>query len=193
MTDPLAFALAVAILLATPGPTNTLLLTAGAGSGRWSLPLILAEVTGYLVTILLVGYLVGGWFASQPLLAKALRIVVALYLAYLAFRLWRSGVAAEAEQRLVRFRDVFVTTMLNPKALLFALGIIPLQAANAAVYLGAFVVMVMLAGSGWMLLGAALAHGVLPPASRRIVPRLGAVVIVGFAFYLVLGPLLQSA
>jgi threonine/homoserine/homoserine lactone efflux protein len=145
------------------------------------------------VTILLVGYLVGGWFASQPLLAKALRIVVALYLAYLAFRLWRSGVAAEAEQRLVRFRDVFVTTMLNPKALLFALGIIPLQAANAAVYLGAFVVMVMLAGSGWMLLGAALAHGVLPPASRRIVPRLGAVVIVGFAFYLVLGPLLQSA
>jgi threonine/homoserine/homoserine lactone efflux protein len=186
MTDPFAFAAAVAILLATPGPTNTLLLTAGAASRRWSLSLVIAEVAGYLATIVLVGYLIGGWVASVPALAKALRVAIALYLVYLAIRLWRAGLAAEAAPRGVRPRDVFITTMLNPKALLFALGIIPVHAPNALAYLAAFAALVVAAGSAWLLLGAALARGVLRESGRRMVPRLGAVAIVGFAGYLVL-------
>jgi len=44
MDDPLLFALAVLTILGTPGPTNTLLATAGATGGlRRSLPLVPAE------------------------------------------------------------------------------------------------------------------------------------------------------
>ena len=47
MTDPLAFVLSVVALLAVPGPTNTLLATAGGlGGVRRAIPLIPAEVTG---------------------------------------------------------------------------------------------------------------------------------------------------
>jgi len=193
MTDPIQFTLAVAIILATPGPTNTLLLTAGATAGLKALRLVAAEVLGYLTTILLVGYLIGDRVQSVPSAAMALRIIVAAYLLYLAARLWRTGLQPRATRRLIGFRDVLVTTMLNPKALLFALGIIPVHAAGVAVYFAALVAMVVAAGSGWALLGVALTRGLLPKASTHLVPRIGAVAITAFAGYLVIAPLLKAA
>jgi threonine/homoserine/homoserine lactone efflux protein len=193
MTDPIQFTLAVAIILATPGPTNTLLLTGGAASGFRALRLIPAEVLGYLTTILIVGYLIGDWVQGVPSAAMALRIVVAAYLLTLAMRLWRTGLQASATQRLITFRDVLVTTMLNPKALLFALGIIPVHAADSLAYFVAFVPMVIAAGSGWTLLGVALTRGLLPKSSAHLVPRIGAVAITAFACYLVIAPLLKPA
>jgi threonine/homoserine/homoserine lactone efflux protein len=192
MTDPVAFALAVLFLLITPGPTNTLLLTAGASSGLRALRLIPAEVAGYLTTILIVGTLIGDWVRGVPSLAFALRLVIAAYLLYLAIRLWRAGLAIGATQQLIGFRDVLVTTLLNPKALLFALGIIPVHASGSLAYFIAFVAMVIGAGSGWAMLGVALARGLLPKSGTHLVPRLGAVVIAAFAAYLVIAPLLQS-
>jgi threonine/homoserine/homoserine lactone efflux protein len=124
-------------------------------------------------------------------IALALRVVVALYLCFLAVRLWRSGVAATGSGRAIRFRDVLVTTMLNPKALLFAFGIVPLHAPGAMLYLAAFVLMVIAAGSCWILLGIAVARGLLSTAATRLVPRFGAVAIAAFAGYLLLVPLWQ--
>lgn len=192
MTDPIPFALAVVFLLATPGPTNTLLLTAGAASGLRALRLIPAEVTGYLTTILIVGYLIGDLVQSMPAAAFVLRGLVAAYLLYLAFRLWRTDLQGSTAQRLITFRDVLVTTMLNPKALLFALGIIPVHATNSICYFVAFAVLVVAAGSGWTLLGVALSRGLLPKTSMHLVGRLGAVAITAFAVYLVIAPLLQA-
>jgi threonine/homoserine/homoserine lactone efflux protein len=192
MTDPIPFALAVVFLLATPGPTNTLLLTAGASAGWRALRLIPAEVIGYLTTILVVGYVIGDRVQGVPAAAFALRALVAVYLLYLAVRLWRTGVRTHTPHRLITFRDILVTTMLNPKALLFALGIIPVHAANSLAYFIAFAIMVIAAGSGWALLGVALARGLLPTSSTHLVPRIGAVAITAFAAYLVIAPLLQA-
>lgn len=193
MTDPIPFGLAVAILLATPGPTNTLLLTAGATSGPQALRLIPAEVAGYLITILTVGYLVGEWVQGVPAIALALRILVAGYLCYLAVRLWRSGLTEIGNaHRVITFRDVLVTTVLNPKALLFALSIIPVHAPDSLAYFVAFVAMVIAIGSGWVLLGVGLTRGILPHSIRHLVPRAGAVAISAFAGYLLLVPFLRS-
>ena len=52
MTDEFSFIIAAVALLATPGPTNTLLATSGAASGfRKSLVLLLVEFLGYLIAI----------------------------------------------------------------------------------------------------------------------------------------------
>lgn len=68
MADPVLYLLAVAMLLATPGPTNTLMATAGASAGiRGSLVLLLAELAGYLIAIeairLLLGPVIAGYIA----------------------------------------------------------------------------------------------------------------------------------
>ena len=67
MTDPLLFILAVLTILGTPGPTNTLLATGGAvdGVGR-SLPLLLGELTGYLVAIAVIRVVLGPVIAAYP-------------------------------------------------------------------------------------------------------------------------------
>ena len=72
MTEPLAFILAVLGLLATPGPTNTLLAASGAAVGlRRSLHLIPAEVSGYLCSILALALVLGP--VAQTLAAVRLR------------------------------------------------------------------------------------------------------------------------
>ena len=49
MTDKFSFIIVALALLATPGPTNTLLATSGAASGfRKSLVLLLGEFLGYM-------------------------------------------------------------------------------------------------------------------------------------------------
>jgi threonine/homoserine/homoserine lactone efflux protein len=187
MIDPIQFAFAVAILLATPGPTNTLLLAAGSTEGYRALRLLPAEVMGYLTTILLVGYLVGGWLATGSDLALALRAIVAAYLLWLALRLWRrQDAGGTGASRLIGFRDVLVTTVLNPKALVFALAIIPLHDQRAPAYLAAFVGMVIAIGGAWIALGAALARGLVGRQGTSPLARLAALVIVGFAAWLLL-------
>jgi hypothetical protein len=67
MEDPLLFTLAVLAILGTPGPTNTLLATSGAGVGlRRSLVLLPAEACGYLISILLLGLVLGPVVAASP-------------------------------------------------------------------------------------------------------------------------------
>ena len=77
MENPVLFAMAVLAVLGTPGPTNTLLATAGATGGlRCSLPLIPAEAAGYTISILTLGLALGPVVAGAPLLAGALRVSV---------------------------------------------------------------------------------------------------------------------
>lgn len=80
MTDPLLFALAALAILATPGPTNTLLAAGAASAGfRQALPLAPAEAAGYLIAISVIGYGLGPAVAASPLLGLALRLAVGAF------------------------------------------------------------------------------------------------------------------
>jgi len=178
VVDPFLFGLAAFIVLATPGPTNTLLLTAGVTVGlRRSAPLLLAEVGGYGISI--GAFLVAGGLISSavPAARAALRGVVALYLLGLAITLWRRK--AEVGTCVVLWRHVFVTTLLNPKALVLAFVIIPRHFPNAVTYFAALIAIIPFVGASWIILGA------LPRSRIRwlsaVAPKIGAVVVASFA------------
>ena len=193
MEDPILFALAVLAVLGTPGPTNTLLATAGATAGlRRSLPLLAAEAAGYTVSVLTLGLALGPVMAGAPVLAGALRAAVGAYLLLLALRLWRRGGAALASGMVVAPRQVFVTTLLNPKAIVFALGVVPFGAGRGVwpPYMLGFLALLASVGAAWIAAGAMLGGA----AGRRgwggAVPRFGAAAVAGFAVLLLAAPLL---
>jgi threonine/homoserine/homoserine lactone efflux protein len=191
MEDPLLFVSAVLTILGTPGPTNTLLATSGAAVGvRASLPLVPAEAAGYLIAILALGLALGPAVAASPVLAAALRLAVGGYLLLLAARLWRRGGAAFAGARAVAPREVFTTTLLNPKALVFALGVVPFAAPRPHLYLLGFVLMLAAVALCWIGAGAALGRAAAPGLAGAV-PRVGAAAVAAFALVLVSGPLLR--
>lgn len=160
--------LAILVLLVTPGPTNTLLFIAGSerGAGR-ALRLIPAELAGYLaavVPLMLVGAALIAWV---PYARQGIMLVASLWVAVLAvrlFRLPRIGVAQAA----INARAVFVTTLLNPKALIFGLVLLP--GPTAAINLLIFVSLVILIAAGWATAGAAVMRstGTAIPVLRRV-------------------------
>lgn len=192
MEDPLLFALTVLTILGTPGPTNTLLATAGAAAGfRASLRLVPAEAAGYLIAILTLGLVLGPVVAGSPLLAGALRLAVGTYLLLLAVRLWRRGGATFARVVAVLPRQVFTTTLLNPKAVVFALGVVPFGAPRPYLYLLGFVLMLAAVAVCWIGAGATLGRAAAGAGRAGVVPRVGAAAVAAFALVLVSGPLLR--
>jgi threonine/homoserine/homoserine lactone efflux protein len=180
----LPFALSVAMILAVPGPTNTLL-TASAGTkgAGHAARLLAAEVCGYLVaiTVLLTA---GGWLVkANPIVGAALQACVSIYLLALAWRLWQSGTVVAAAESPVGARQVFLVTLTNPKALLFAYGIFPAlpDAVTAAGHGLVFALTTMLVGSLWILFGAGLQQGLLSRGAAHLAPRIAAVAIAVFA------------
>jgi threonine/homoserine/homoserine lactone efflux protein len=170
-----AFTAAVFLLLLTPGPTNTLLAIAGASAGvRRSLPLIGAEAGGYLITITPLVTFAGPYLAAHPLAASVIKLCSALWVLLLAIRFWTAPTAtAGTSSSLVTFRQVFVTTVLNPKALIFGLVLVPHGTlATVLPWLGLFVLIVVSAACIWLSIGAAILYpkrsGQFPPLLSRI-------------------------
>lgn len=181
MQDPFLFTLTVLAILGTPGPTNTLLATSGALVGfRRSLPLILAEIGGYLLAILTLHAVLGGLLAAYPAFKTVLRLLIGAYLLVAAFELWTRRSLIDGPPAGVRFDRVFVTTLLNPKAIVFAFGVIPLTEPNAAAYVISFVGFVAMAALSWIVVGTVVGRLASAPGSR-LVPRISAVVLACFA------------
>ena len=130
----LKMALYVSLVLIVPGPTNTLLLSSGLKVGvRRTSPLIAAEALGYVVGISLWGFFLSAVSAKQPWLPMAVKLVSSVYILFLAAKIWRqSGALQHVTASPVSLRDMFLTTVMNPKALLFASTLFPLEAFLAA-------------------------------------------------------------
>lgn len=194
MEDPVLFTLSVLAVLGTPGPTNTLLATAGATGGvRRSLPLVPAEAGGYSISILALGAVLGPLMSGSPVLAGVLRATVSAYLLLLAVRLWRRGALAGALRgAVVTPAQVFVTTLLNPKALVFALGIVPFgpQPRVWPTYMLGFLLLVASVALCWITAGAVLGRAATSRGWGGAVPRIGATAVGAFAVLLLVAPLL---
>lgn len=189
MTDPLAFFLACAAVLFVPGPTNTLLATSGAAGGfRRSLALPAAELIGYTISIWTLALLVTPIVDASPVVSLALRGACGAYLIWSAIHLWREGSSALTSAEPVSFQRVLVTTLLNPKAALFALVIIPhlgqREFAAAAPYLLGHAVITISASLAWIGLGAAIGAGARSRLDPGIIRRVGASALGAFGLIL---------
>lgn len=189
MTDPVAFLLASLALLATPGPTNTLLATSGAAAGFMrSIKLILAEQAGYAISILTLALVVLPMMQGAPFVSVGLRLACAAYLVWSAWHLWREGSSQLSSSEPVKARRVFVTTLLNPKCIVFALAIIPhlgeRRVAEAIPYLVGLSALIVGVACGWIATGAAVRAGAAGRIDPGLIRKTGAAVLAVFGVLL---------
>lgn len=178
------FLLAVLGLLATPGPTNTLLAASGAIAGlRRSLHLLVAELGGYLLAIAAYRLVLGPVIHTYPAVGLALKVAVAVYLVFTAIHLWRTGGQSTIAGTAVRARAVFTTTLLNPKALIFAFAIFPVEHRLLSLFGVVFCVCVPAVGAAWIVAGRALGISV-GRGRENVVRRVASMALLGFAAFL---------
>jgi threonine/homoserine/homoserine lactone efflux protein len=184
MMSPLELSLAILALLVTPGPTNSLVLLAGAERGlRGAARLIPAELLGYLLTVIPLSIVGAAWLQRHPGLQATVTVAAAVWVAVLALRLWRLP-APSGESPSVGARALFVTTALNPKALIFGLVLLP-SPDRLVANLASFVVLVIGVALGWAALGAALrGGGTGQPHALFWLRRLASVFLGGMSFVL---------
>ncbi|WOS63255.1 LysE family translocator [Sinorhizobium fredii] len=181
--QPLTFALAILLLLATPGPTNTLLWLSGAAVGmRRSLPLLLGELAGYLTVIVPVAVLAVPLISAHPAIGFVLKLAAAGWILFMAHALWTMK-AHGAGERPIAPAQVFVTTLLNPKALIIALVIMPQVELQAMLpWLLGFAMLTLGAGSLWIAAGTLLSLLPRRPVGPRVPRRIAAACLVAFSF-----------
>jgi threonine/homoserine/homoserine lactone efflux protein len=149
--------LALAVLLLSPGPTNTLMALAGAERGALrAIPLIAAELTAYLCVVLPLATAGTGLIAAAPGLRPLVTALAAAWVLWLALRMWQIPPAGQDGAATVTRHRIFVTTLLNPKALIIGLVLLPGTplAPRAAI----FAALVVCAAVAWICLGSILAR-----------------------------------
>ena len=183
MSDPIQFTLAALLLLATPGPTNTVMATAGAvnrSESPWLF--MLAELCGYLAIIILARLALLPLINTYPWIGIVLKGCIVAFLLYTAIKLWHTHSPTEGAPDHISARIVFLTTLLNPKGLIFAIAIIPHRHAMLFGFFAGFALLVLAVGGCWFIAGRTL--GVLAGPRARILPRIGSLALFGFAGYL---------
>lgn len=162
-----SFILAVVFILLTPGPTNTILAASGAVMGwRGAMLLPLAEAAGYLLAVTFYVVLADA-VGNSPAAMQAMNAVAAVWLLFSAWKLWRQKMQSPACGRTVALSRVFLTTLLNPKAMLVGAILIPgMEAELRMQATGAFIALSLAAGALWTLFGSSLPGRMKPYAYR---------------------------
>ncbi len=186
MIDEVSFMIGALALLATPGPTNTLLATSGATCGfSKSLVLLCGELLGYLIAIAVLIAAVGPIVALMPAVGFALRIAVGLYLLRAAWMLWQQTEVTLLGRRAITIQRVFVTTLLNPKAIIFAFTLIPFGArgdlTKSLPWLGVLSLLIAIIGTCWIAAGMVVQRSVTGGVGAQVCCRTGAIALTLFA------------
>ncbi|TDH34451.1 LysE family translocator [Pseudohoeflea suaedae] len=123
----LAFVLASSIIEITPGPNMGYLAVVSLGEGRRAGFLTVLGIALGLATIGTASAMgLAGIVSNSPLAYEFLRWSGVIFMLYLAYDAWRSGNEEEVRHSSVaHFRRGLVTNLLNPKAAIFFLTVIP--------------------------------------------------------------------
>lgn len=195
-----AFCLAILVFLALPGPGTFALLTSTAKGGlRAGAAATLGVIVGDQVLLWLAVAGVAALLAANPAWFAAVQWAGAAYLAWLGWRLITAqpgqGSPIHIEPRQY-FRQAFLITLLNPKAIMFYMAFFPLfidpQGHRGLLTFGAMALTIAVITALYCLSLCALA-GVLTDRARRYprlargAERLAGVFLMGFGLKLVWG------
>lgn len=194
LDEMVSFAAAAGLLLILPGPTNALLMAAGAVSGlRPSLRLIGFEILAYCLVIaplVALQRVLGIYRIEAGIVLKLLAVGLLLVT---ALRMWKQpapGPSVVVPQ--IGARTVFAITLFNPKGLIFAFAIFPpvLTFSDGLIKAALFSVLALVSGGSWILAGKT-AGASLGASGQFIMVRGAAAVICLFAVYLTTSALLD--
>lgn len=126
----LLFSATVLPLICTPGPDMLFIASQAISGSRAGIRATAGVVLGYCVHSLLVSVGLAAVVAASPLLFEIIRWVGITYLAYLAYKLFRSAIApgplaTTAPQPRRQLVKGFLTALLNPKGMLIYVAILP--------------------------------------------------------------------
>ncbi len=178
--------LALLVLLLTPGPTNTLMLMAGAERGWWrAVPLIAVEAAAYLAVIVPLALLAQVLAAQIGVVRPVVAVLAGLWVLYLAWAMWRTAPAPGAEVTVTAWR-LAATTLLNPKGLIMGLVLLPAAGATGVAF-GALVLCIVVVAGIWVALGCSLPGSGRSAALPTFWRRAAAVWLAGLSALIVAG------
>ena len=196
--------LGISLLLAlTPGPDIFYVLTRSLAEGtRAGLVAATGFALGNIVHTLLIATGLAALLAANPQLLGVVRYVGVLYLIYVAVRMMKRAAPLRPDADRGKgdgavFRQSFVANVLNPKVLLFFVGLFPQfissreQAFAQTLVLGAgFIGVTLLAFGTVAVLAGSLAAGLARDARRQVLfQQLGGLALLGVAVWLAMSPL----
>jgi threonine/homoserine/homoserine lactone efflux protein len=127
----IAFVLTSLIIEMTPGPNMAYLAVLGANRGRIAgFAAVLGVALGLAFLGIVVGLGAGSLILNNRVAYEVLRWAGALYLCWLAYDSWKEArqpveTAPVSQSLFVQFRRGFITNLLNPKAALFYIAVVP--------------------------------------------------------------------
>lgn len=133
METLLSFILAVSALAITPGPDNIYVLMQSLANGKqYGLATVAGLMAGCLVHTTLVAFGVSTIIQQNETLFFAIKLLGALYLIYLAYKVFKSpdefsldGESVQKKSLGELFKQGFIMNVLNPKVTLFFLALFP--------------------------------------------------------------------
>ncbi len=177
-------AIAMLTVLLVPGPTNSLLLQSGGsrGFGMYSLKLIVAEWTAYLIQITAWGMSIDALIADYGWVVVAAKVLAVLFLFYISLKRWFSvHQDTDGKPPAISIWALFLATLNNPKGLFFALFIAPVATfshlESYLSFMAVFSLVVLPVGMAWVGLGAIFGRNLPSIISGSRVSRFFSLVI----------------
>ena len=128
-----SFVVANRLLAISPGPDNIFVLTQSIVHGRtYGIATVLGLMTGCIIHTTLVAFGISAIITKSPLLFLGIKILGAIYLLYLAYKVFRSSPEivmntdnVEKKSTSELFKIGFLMNVLNPKVTIFFMALFP--------------------------------------------------------------------
>src|SRR5208337_1521721 len=190
-----AFVLITVVLIVTPGPIVTLIISTGATQGsRAALTTVAGTTFGNALLLSAIAFGLDWVHAHADLLFEALRWTGAAYLVWLGVQAWRH--AGEGGQRLMetgrtRFMRGLMVALSNPKTIVFFTAFLPQfldpKLPAGPQLMAMCVVSVVLAGasdSAWAVASGLGRAWFMEPKRAKLLGRLSGTVLIGGGLWL---------
>ena len=129
----ISFALATSVLALSPGPDNIYVLVQSITNGKsYGLATVCGLITGCLIHTTLLAFGISAIIAANASLFFVIKLFGALYLIYLAYKVFKSNSELQFDAKLAPKKSLkqlfvqgFFMNVLNPKVTIFFLAFFP--------------------------------------------------------------------